>query len=144
MNDAYVTVEQANAYHDARQSSDVWFGLDEETRLRNLVSASDVVDGLMRYRGIKADESQLREFPRIFAEGETAQTPLAVLAAVCELALSENITGLMPHPQKLRNVGGVMLTNGDCDGGCGSEAVSKKVLAWLKPYRLTMIPIQRG
>ena len=41
---AYLSVEEANAYHNLRMSKAAWAALDEEEKARRLVSASDFLD----------------------------------------------------------------------------------------------------
>ncbi|MDQ6568999.1 MAG: hypothetical protein Q5536_04365, partial [Haemophilus parahaemolyticus] len=86
---AYLSVEEANAYHNLRMSKAAWAALDEEEKARRLVSASDFLDVNYRFMGEKADPMQLRQFPR---KGfESLKIPTAIIYAVCELALQENL-----------------------------------------------------
>ena len=86
---AYLSVEEANAYHNLRMSKAAWAALDEEEKARRLVSASDFLDVNYRFMGEKADPIQLRQFPR---KGfESLKIPTAIIYAVCELALQENL-----------------------------------------------------
>lgn len=61
---AYLSIEEANAYHNLRMSKAAWAALDEEEKARRLVSASDFLDVNYRFMGEKADPMQLRQFPR--------------------------------------------------------------------------------
>ncbi|MFC0793578.1 DnaT-like ssDNA-binding protein [Pasteurella multocida] len=91
-NDSYVTLEEANKYHANRNSAFVWQELDDETKARRLVSASDFLDFNYRFLGRKADPSQLRAFPRTNTGGtDSKDIPTSVKYAVFELALYENL-----------------------------------------------------
>lgn len=52
---AYLSVEEADAYHNLRMSKETWAALDEEEKARRLVSASDFLDVNYRFMGEKAD-----------------------------------------------------------------------------------------
>lgn len=80
---SYVTLSEADDYHDQRASFEAWNGLDEQTKERRLMSASDFLDSAYTFKGEKADPLQFRQFPRAGQEN----IPLAVKYAVCELAL---------------------------------------------------------
>ncbi|QLB44473.1 DnaT-like ssDNA-binding protein [Mannheimia pernigra] len=87
---SYLTLEQANAYHDIRMSREAWNALSDQEKQQRLVSASDFLDFNYRFSGEKAEPAQEREFPR---KGfEAVGIPKAVQFAVCELALQENLT----------------------------------------------------
>ncbi|MFZ7175311.1 DnaT-like ssDNA-binding protein [[Pasteurella] aerogenes] len=84
--DSYVSLEEANGYHQLRASFEVWNELDDEQKARRLVSASDFLDHNYRFVGEKADPTQIRQFPR-----ESSEIPLQVKYAVCELALQSEL-----------------------------------------------------
>lgn len=84
--DSYVSLEEANSYHQLRASFDVWNELDDEQKARRLVSASDFLDHNYHFIGEKADPTQIRQFPR-----ESSEIPLQVKYAVCELALQSEL-----------------------------------------------------
>ncbi|SUT93199.1 Uncharacterised protein [[Actinobacillus] rossii] len=84
--DSYVSLEEANSYHQLRASFDVWNELDDEQKARRLVSASDFLDHNYHFIGEKADPTQIRQFPR-----ESSEIPLQVKYAVCELALQSDL-----------------------------------------------------
>ncbi|MEB3501381.1 DnaT-like ssDNA-binding protein [Pasteurella multocida] len=91
-NDSYVTLEEANKYHAHRNSAFAWQELDDETKARRLVSASDFLDFNYRFLGRKVDPTQLREFPRTNTGGTDSKgIPTSVKYAVFELALYENL-----------------------------------------------------
>lgn len=85
---AYLSVEEADAYHNLRMSKDAWAALDEEEKARRLVNASDYLDSGYAYLGKPTEKNQPRAFPR---NGET-DIPFKVKNAVCELALEDNLT----------------------------------------------------
>ncbi|MFZ7342943.1 DnaT-like ssDNA-binding protein [Avibacterium volantium] len=85
--DSYVSLEDANQYHAMRTSALEWEALDDETKQRRLVSASDFLDANYHFMGEKSEFEQLRAFPR---NGSDA-IPKAVKFAVCELALQEGL-----------------------------------------------------
>lgn len=80
---SYVTLSEADDYHDQRASFEAWNGLDEQTKERRLMSASDFLDMSYTFSGEKATAEQFRQFPRL---GQV-NVPTAVKYAVCELAL---------------------------------------------------------
>lgn len=84
--DSYVSLEEANSYHQLRASFDLWNELDDEQKARRLVSASDFLDHNYHFIGEKADPTQIRQFPR-----ESSEIPLQVKYAVCELALQSEL-----------------------------------------------------
>lgn len=88
-NDSYISLEEANDYHALRSSFEAWDGLDEPTKKRRLVSASDYLDVNYLFSGEKAEANQPRQFPR---KGfEEIPIPQAVKYAVCELALNADL-----------------------------------------------------
>ncbi|EQA13075.1 hypothetical protein Q7301_10895 [Glaesserella parasuis] len=89
--DSYVSLEEANGYHQLRASFDVWNELDDEQKARRLVSASDFLDHNYRFVGEKADPTQIRQFPRQESSQESSEIPLQVKYAVCELALQSDL-----------------------------------------------------
>lgn len=140
MNDAYVSVQTADDYHDARQSAARWREFTDAEKAQRLLSASDVLDNLAYWRGVKVSDGQYRAFPRwrdkqVSESGVVPDVPLAVLAAVCELALLDNINGVLPKSAKLQNVGGVMLKSGDCAANCADGTDSLRyVMRLLSPW----------
>lgn len=62
--DSYVSLEEANSYHQLRASFEAWNELDDEQKARRLVSASDFLDHNYRFVGEKAEPTQIRQFPR--------------------------------------------------------------------------------
>ncbi|MCT8713661.1 hypothetical protein KZ444_10825, partial [Glaesserella parasuis] len=59
--DSYVSLEEANGYHQLRASFDTWNELDDEQKARRLVSASDFLDHNYRFVGEKVDPTQIRQ-----------------------------------------------------------------------------------
>lgn len=152
-NEPYVSVEQADDYHSARQSSDDWFLLADSEKQLRLMSASDFVDVAMRYIGTKAMPDQLRAWPRWIPdahgrhhEDDEPVMPSEILVAVCELALLDNISGSMASASKLSDMGaGILLKDGDCTGGCDGAASRMAYAArLLDRWRVKNIPILRG
>ncbi|MDY4280859.1 MAG: DnaT-like ssDNA-binding protein [[Pasteurella] mairii] len=94
---AYVSLEEADAYHAIRASFDQWDGLDDAAKERRLVSASDFLDVNYRFSGHKAVEAQSRAFPR-----QDGVIPKAVKFAVCELALHADLN--QNQAQKMASV----------------------------------------
>ena len=141
MNNAYVSVQTADDYHDARQTADRWHEFADTEKAQRLLSASDVLDNLAHWRGMKVFDEQHRAFPRWRDKQESESgivpdVPLVVLAAVCELALLDNINGVLPKAAKLKNVGGVMLKSGDCAADCadgmdGLHYVMRLLSPWI-------------
>ncbi|AMW17143.1 DnaT-like ssDNA-binding protein [Glaesserella parasuis] len=89
--DSYVSLEEANGYHQLRASFEAWNELDDEQKARRLVSASDFLDHNYRFVGEKADPTQIRQFPRQESSQESSEIPLQVKYAVCELALQSDL-----------------------------------------------------
>ena len=109
---AYLSVEEADAYHNLRMSKAAWAALDEEEKARRLVSASDFLDVNYRFMGEKADPMQLRQFPR---KGfESLKIPTAIIYAVCELALQENLNQNAEQKMTSVKVGSLSVNYDDC------------------------------
>lgn len=89
--DSYVSLEEANGYHQLRASFEAWNELDDEQKARRLVSASDFLDHNYRFVGEKVDPTQIRQFPRQESSQESSEIPLQVKYAVCELALQSDL-----------------------------------------------------
>ncbi|MCT8831142.1 DnaT-like ssDNA-binding protein [Glaesserella parasuis] len=89
--DSYVSLEEANGYHQLRASFEAWNELDDEQKARRLVSASDFLDHNYRFVGEKVDPTQIRQFPRQENSQESSEIPLQVKYAVCELALQSDL-----------------------------------------------------
>ncbi|THA07294.1 DnaT-like ssDNA-binding protein [Rodentibacter pneumotropicus] len=97
-NDSYVSLEDADHYHVNRIAFEAWDELDEQTKKRRLVSASDFLDHYYTFAGEKADPLQPRCFPR---KGQD-EIPQSVKYAVCELALQEDLN--QNQAQKMSSV----------------------------------------
>lgn len=80
--DSYVSIEEANGYHQLRASFEAWNELDDEQKARRLVSASDFLDHNYRFVGEKAEPTQIRQFPRQESSQESSEIPLQVKYAV--------------------------------------------------------------
>ncbi|QIA76648.1 DnaT-like ssDNA-binding protein [Rodentibacter caecimuris] len=108
-NDSYVTLEDADHYHVNRIAFETWDELDEQTKKRRLVSASDFLDHYYTFAGEKADPLQPRCFPR------KAQTdiPQAVKYAVCELALQEDLNQNQAQRMSSVKVGPISVSYGE-------------------------------
>ncbi|WII92456.1 hypothetical protein QEO94_07330 [Kingella negevensis] len=111
---SYATLDYANEYHDARQTATRWDDFTPEQKQQRLVSASDLIDRIFRYAGKPESNTQIRAFPRILHEKQPALLPEAIKQACCELALLDDISGSLPNAAKVKNVGGVMLSSGEC------------------------------
>lgn len=84
----YATVEQADAYFNARINSAEWAEFTAEEKPKLLLAASDYIDFSYRFKGSKTDPLQMREFPRTGIQGvDHAKIPDRVIYACCELAL---------------------------------------------------------
>ena len=114
---AYADLKVADAYHGARQSSTVWNGFDDEQKLQRLTSASDFIDRVapLGYIGQPESVAQIRAFPRVLPDASVAVTPYQVVAACCELALLNDISGSLPNSADLKSIGSVLLKGEDCD-----------------------------
>lgn len=144
-NEAYVTLKEADDYHHARQTADVWDSFSPMQQKQRLVSASDWIDRIHEYIGQPENTTQTRAFPRVI-DGMVV-TPSAIKQACCELALLDDISGSLPNAAKIKNVGGVLLQDGECsrDDKALNMALQTALLL-LKPYRLTVrdVPVFRG
>ena len=143
---AYLSVEEANAYHNLRMSKAAWAELDEEEKARRLVSASDFLDVNYRFMGEKADPMQLRQFPR---KGlESLKIPTAMIYAVCELALQENLN--QNAEQKMTSVKvGSLSVNYDnratiADSSNRFDYVRQLLVAWLDRSSFGVVKLERG
>lgn len=143
---AYLSVEEADAYHNLRMSKAAWAALDEEEKARRLVSASDFLDVNYRFMGEKADPIQLRQFPR---KGfESLKIPTAIIYAVCELALQENLN--QNAEQKMTSVKvGSLSVNYDnrstiADSSNRFDYVRQLLVAWLDRNSFGVVKLERG
>jgi len=143
---AYLSVEEADAYHNLRMSKAAWAALDEEEKARRLVSASDFLDVNYRFMGEKADPMQLRQFPR---KGfELLKIPTAIIYAVCELALQENLN--QNAEQKMTSVKvGSLSVNYDnrstiADSSNRFDYVRQLLVAWLDRSSFGVVKLERG
>lgn len=143
---AYLSVEEADAYHNLRMSKDAWEALDEEEKARRLVSASDFLDVNYRFSGEKADPMQLRQFPR---KGfESLEIPTAIIYAVCELALQENLN--QNAEQKMTSVKvGSLSVNYDnrstiADSSNRFDYVRQLLAVWLDRSSFGTVKLERG
>ncbi|MEG9482762.1 DnaT-like ssDNA-binding protein [Mannheimia sp. HC-2023] len=145
MLNSYMTVEQANAYHNIRMSREVWNTLSDQEKRQRLVSASDFLDFNYRFSGEKAEPTQEREFPR---KGfEAVSIPKAVQFAVCELALQENLTANQEAQMSSVRVGPVSV-NYDNSSPQNSvnrfEYVKQLLAAWLDRASCGTIKLERS
>lgn len=106
---SYASLEFADAYHAARQSVERWSDFSEADKARRLMSASDAIDRWFDYIGQPETD---RAFPRKI--NGASVLPAAVAQACCELALLDNLSGCLPAAAKIRQVGGVLLKDGEC------------------------------
>lgn len=143
---AYLSVEEADAYHNLRMSKDAWAALDEEEKARRLVSASDFLDVNYRFMGEKADPTQLRQFPR---KGfESLEIPTAIIYAVCELALQENLN--QNAEQKMTSVKvGSLSVNYDNRSTIANSSnrfdyVRQLLAVWLDRSSFGTVKLERG
>lgn len=82
----YATIEYADTYLAGLIDADAWSGADASDKERALVTATVRIDALSGcgagFRGRKADNGQLREFPR----SPDSSIPDAVMRACCHEA----------------------------------------------------------
>lgn len=138
---SYASLEFADAYHAARQSAERWSDFSEADKARRLMSASDAIDRWFDYIGQPETE---RAFPRKI-NGVSA-LPAAVVQACCELALLDNLSGCLPTAAKIRQVGGVLLKDGECEHAKDDHHLAIVTAArLLAPYRRVVgfVPIRR-
>lgn len=90
--DAYVSLEDAEAYLDAQIAATTWqASTDDDQKGRAIVSATRFIDRL-EWQGEKSDPYQEHQFPRTgltYADGSEVPSdavPQQVLDATCELA----------------------------------------------------------
>lgn len=136
---AYADMATADAYHAARQSAERWSDFGEADKARRLVSASDAIDRWFDYIGQPETD---RAFPRKI--NGVSVLPDAVVQACCELALLDNLSGCLPTAAKLKQVGGILLKDGECAQDEHHLAVAM-VARLLAPYIRTVgfTPIRR-
>ena len=140
---AYLSVEEANAYHNLRMSKAAWAVLDEEEKARRLVSASDFLDVNYRFMGEKADPIQLRQFPR---KGfESLKIPTAIIYAVCELALQENLNQNAEQKMTSVKVGSLSVNYDNRSTIADSSNRFDYVrVAWLDRSSFGVVKLERG
>ncbi|ULJ65934.1 DnaT-like ssDNA-binding protein [Wielerella bovis] len=134
--ESYVSLNEADDYHNARQTANVWDDFSPTQKQQRLVSASDWIDRLSDYIGQPENPTQNRAFPRILPPETVAVTPVAIKQACCELALLDDISGSLPNAVRIKNIGGVLLENGECSGDEKALHMAlQAALLLLQPYR---------
>ncbi len=78
----YGTVGSANTYFGQRLNSTVWTDASDADKLKALIEATRSIDRL-RFKGAKADDDQLLQFPR----GTDVAVPTDIQYATYELAI---------------------------------------------------------
>lgn len=139
---AYLTVAQADAYHAPRLTADKWLDLDDVEKSARLLAASDFVDTALAFSGSKTSPTQLRQFPR---NGDVA-VPSEIKAAVCELAMLDNLASMPERAVKLKSTGGLLMKSGDCDD-CDTDKMPLNLhiaLRLLEPFRRRSVRLERG
>lgn len=62
---SYLSLEDANTYHDERLHSEAWTGEeDDDQKRRALIWATHILDNTFRWRGYRVEEEQPLQFPR--------------------------------------------------------------------------------
>lgn len=138
---SYASLEFADAYHAERQSAKRWDDFGAVEKSRRLVSASDAIDRWFDYIGQPETE---RAFPRKI--NGASVLPAAVAQACCELALLDNLSGCLPAAAKIRQVGGVLLKDGECEHAQDEHHLAvAMVTRLLAPYIRVVgfVPIRR-
>lgn len=134
--DSYVGVADADRYHQMRQSAAAWTALDEPTKERMLVSASDYLDANFRLKnGLNA----------AMRSGEKPVHP-QVLKAVCELALQQQLNSNEKPKQQSVKVGEIAVTY--AIGNTNKERfdyVAALLYGMYEPRKgVHMVPMPRG
>ena len=138
---SYASLEFADAYHAERQSAERWDDFGAVEKSRRLVSASDAIDRWFDYIG---QPETKRAFPRKI--NGASVLPAAVAQACCELALLDNLSGCLPAAAKIRQVGGVLLKDGECEHAQDEHHLAvAMVTRLLAPYIRVVgfVPIRR-
>lgn len=78
----YATLTQAQAYLDGVLNTEAWDNADATTQTKALTMGTKAIDQL-NYRGDKAEDSQVNQFPR----AEDTDVPDAIVNASVEIAL---------------------------------------------------------
>jgi hypothetical protein len=104
----YVTLAEADEYFDSFLYSDYWTQSDEDTKIKALITACDMLDNGFYWAGEKTDSDQLLEFPRTgeFGCGDTIdpnEVPKAIKNAQCLQAQY-----LIEYPNVLKPVSDVI------------------------------------
>lgn len=80
----YATAQEAEDYFNASFGVD-WYNIPDDNKDKLLISATRSIDRA-EYRGVKKDENQVLQFPRIINGKETDETLLMI--ACCEEAIA--------------------------------------------------------
>jgi len=88
--DTYVTVVEADTYFAARMGFDSWAVLDEPTKEKALVSATQQLDTLCSWYGSKCDSAQNLAHPRT---ADCPDVPQDIKDAQCEIAFPVSVNG---------------------------------------------------
>lgn len=141
---AYLTVAQADAYHTPRPTADKWLDLDDLEKSARLLAASDFVDTAFAFSGSKTSPTQSRQFPR---NGDV-DVPNEIMAAVCELAMLDNLASMPERAVKLKSTGGLLMKSGNCDDDdCDMDKMPLNLqiaLRLLEPFRRRSVKLERG
>lgn len=85
--EVYADLDEANVYLDASLFATAWQGSDDDRKAQVLIMATRVMDAL-KWKGVKADEAQLIEWPRVNTgvPPDDGTTPQAILNGFFEMA----------------------------------------------------------
>lgn len=83
LNEAYLTIEEAQEYFENRLNSQTWFDAEPNNQLVSLKTATKYIDRL-NYNGSKTLEAQYHQFPR----GGDTYVPQDIKDACCEIAIA--------------------------------------------------------
>ena len=132
---SYVTVAEANEYFSNRLHSEVWEEFDGKAPA--LITASNILDWYLKWKGSKSTSTQSMEWPRVNAFNkygvEIADNiiPEAVKQAVFELALSsipsDRIEDNPTSGYEQMKIGSLMLKMADGVSASSSDALPDKI-----------------
>ena len=88
--DTYLTVADSDTYFASRYGFDDWAGLGTTVKEQALVSATQLLDLMCDWYGVKVDDAQALAFPRY---PDATPVPQEVIDAQCEIAFAITASG---------------------------------------------------
>lgn len=130
---SYLDIADADQIISEQSNSDVWIGLDDDSKKMLLIQSSIAVDGAMMYQGAKTIETQFLKFPR----NGCYEIPLQIKFATAFTAL------LFSNDDIYKNIKREKIAKHETEYfGNSAKEIDPMVLAYLEPLRARTIRIK--